>query len=221
MASSTGQPAGSEETWRAAAIEHLQKVQNSPAMATDLGMQLTLARQLLGADRAVDAVPILERIVSQIGPTGEPVSMLAEALRSSGQLDRAAAVLEQAAEANPRYFAALGDVYERQQKFEQAADAFDRGARALRAPGRELPLRRANALLNLPDGKGADRALAALTEYLARTPRDATAQYLLARAAAPARRRHGGDQGGRRRPGDRATARADAVAARRTPSRRL
>lgn len=177
-----GPAGGTEEAWRAAAITHLQKVQGSPSMATDLGLQLTLARQLLAARRAADAVPLLERIVSQTGPAGEPVSMLAEALRSLGQLDRATTVLEQAAAANPRYFMALGDVYERQQKFEEAAEAFDRGAKAMRTPGRELRLRRVNALLSIPGGKGADRAVTALTEYLAATPRDAAALYLLARA---------------------------------------
>lgn len=177
-----GPAGGSEETWRAAALEHLLKIQNGPAMATDLGLQLTFARQLLGADRPAEAVPVLERIVAQTGPAGEPVSMLADALRATGDLDRAEGVLAQAAAANPRYYIALGDVYERQEKFEQAADAFDRGAKALRTPGRELPLRRVNALLSIPDGKGADRAVAALTEFLARTPKDAVAQFLMARA---------------------------------------
>lgn len=177
-----GPASGNEEAWRAAAITHLQRVQALPAMATDVGLQLTLARQLLAARRAADAVPLLERVVAQTGPAGEPVSMLAEALRSLGQLDRAAGVLEQASAANPRYFIALGDVYERQQKFEEAATAFERGAKAMRTPGRELRLRRVNALLSIPDGKGLDRAVAALTEYVTEAPRDAAAHYLLARA---------------------------------------
>lgn len=177
-----GPAGGTEEKWRATAIEHLTKVQATPMMATDLGLQMTLARQLLAVERAADAVPILERIVSQTGPAGEPASMLAEAHRALGQFDQAIAVLERAADANPRYYLALGDVFERQRKYEEAADAFDRGIKALRNPGRELRLRRVSALLNIPEGKGADRAATALTEFLATAPKDTAALSLLARA---------------------------------------
>ncbi len=177
-----GPAGGSEAAWRDAAITHLQRVQALPAMATDMGLQLTLARQLLAAERVADAVPLLEKLVSQSGPAGEPASMLAEALRSLGDVERATTVLEQAAAANPRFLIALGDIYERQSKFEEAAEAFDRGAKAMRTPGRELRLRRVNALLGIADGKGAERAVTALTEYLAATPADAAANYLLARA---------------------------------------
>lgn len=178
----TGPSGGSTDAWRAAAIRHLTKVQNSPAMATDLGLQVTLARQLMATGGNEKAVPILERVVAQVGPTGEPIAMLAEALRALGQFDRAAAALEQAAAANPRYYLALGDLYERQKQFEDAASAFDKGAKAMRTPGRELRLRRAAALLNVPEGAGAERAIAALTEILAGAPKDVTALSLLAQA---------------------------------------
>lgn len=176
-------PSGSStDVWRAAAIVHLTKVQSAPAMATDLGLQVTLARQLIAADQADKAVSILERVVAQTGPAGEPIAMLADAHRSLGQFDRAAAVLEQAATANPRYYLALGDLYERQRRFEDAATAFDKGARAMHTPGRELRLRHAAALLNIPEGKGADRAVAVLTELLTAAPKDVTGLYLLAQA---------------------------------------
>ncbi len=177
-----GPAGGNTESWRAAAILHLTKVQTTPAMATDLGLQVTLARQLMAADDNAKAVPILERVVGQIGPGGEPIAMLADAHRALGHYDQAAAALEQAAAANPRYYLALGDLYERQRRFEEAAAAFDKGAKAARAPGRELRLRRAAALLNVPDGAGAERAVAALTELLAGSPKDVTALYLLAQA---------------------------------------
>jgi predicted Zn-dependent protease len=108
--------------------------------------------------------------------------MLAEAHRALGQFDQAVSVLERAASLNPRYYLALGDVYERQRKFEEAADAFEKGIKAQRTPGRELRLRRVSALLNIPDGKGLDRAVAALNEYLPTAPKDAAAHSLLARA---------------------------------------
>ena len=177
-----GPAGGSADQWRAAAIEHLTRVQNTPAMATDLGLQLTLARQLLAADQADKAVPLLERLVAQTGRAGEPLAMLAEAHRALGQLDKAATVLEQAAASNPRYYLALGDVYERQRRFEEAAAAFDKGAKGMRTPGRELRLRRVAALLNIPEGAGAERAIAALKEFLATAPKDLTALYLLAQA---------------------------------------
>jgi tetratricopeptide (TPR) repeat protein len=177
-----GPSGGSTETWRAAAILHLTKVQSTPAMVTDLGLQVTLARQLMAAGQADKAVPILERVVAQTGAAGEPVAMLADAHRTLGQVDRAASVLEQAAAANPRLYLALGDLYERQRKFEEAASAFEKGVKGMRTPGRELRLRRAAALLNIPDGAGAERAVAALTEFLASTPKDLTALYLLAQA---------------------------------------
>ena len=177
-----GPAGGSAEVWRDAAILHLTTVQGAPAMATDLGLQVTLARQLIAADQAAKAVPILERVVAQTGPSGEPIAMLADAHRSLGQMDRAAEVLEQAATANPRYYLALGDLYERQRRFEDAATAFDKGAKAMRTPGRELRLRHAAALLNIPEGTGADRAVAVLTELLTATPKDVTGLYLLAQA---------------------------------------
>ena len=177
-----GPTGGSVETWRAAAIVHLTAVQGTPAMATDLGLQVTLARQLMASGQAEKAVPILERVVSQTGAAGEPIVMLADAHRTLGQLDRAGSVLEQAAAANPRYYMALGDLYERQRKFEDAAAAFDKGIKGMRTPGRELRLRRAVALLNIPEGAGAARAVSALTEVLASAPKDVAALSLLAQA---------------------------------------
>ena len=78
-----------------------REIQTSPTMATDLGLQMTLARQLLASGEAEKAVPLLERVVAQAGPSVEPLAMLAEAHRSLGQFDRAAAMLEQAADRTP------------------------------------------------------------------------------------------------------------------------
>ena len=176
-----GPAGGTPERWRTTAIDHLTRIQTSPTMATDLGLQMTLARQLLASGEAGKAVPLLERVVGQTQAL-EPLALLAEAHRELGQWDRAAAALEQAAEANPRYYLALGDVYERQAKWEEAAAAYEKGTAAVRGPGRELRLRRAAALLNIPGGAGAARAVALLTEFVTTNPKDVTGHTLLARA---------------------------------------
>lgn len=177
-----GPAGGGTDAWRAKAIEHLAKIQSGPTMATDLGLQMTLARQLLAADQPARAVPLLERVLSQTGPAVEPLALLADAHRSLGQFDRAAEALEQAAAANPRYFLALGDLYEQQRRWEDAATAYEKGASSMRSPGRELQLRRAGALLNIPDAAGAKRAAVLLTEITKVNPKDTMALYLLARA---------------------------------------
>jgi tetratricopeptide (TPR) repeat protein len=157
-----GPAGGTTERWRTTAIDHLTRIQTTPTMATDLGLQMTLARQLVAADQAATAVPLLERITGQTQSL-EPLALLAEAHRALGQWDRAATALEQAAEANPRYYLALGDIYERQTKWEEAAAAYEKGTAAVRGSGRELRLRRAAALLNIPDGGGAERAVTLLS----------------------------------------------------------
>ncbi len=176
-----GPTGGTTEAWRTKAIDHLTRIQTSPTMATDLGLQMTLARQLLASGDAEKAVPLLERVAGQTGAV-EPLALLADAHRSLGQFDRAAMALEQAAESNPRYYLALGDVYERQDKWEEAAAAYEKGSANVRGPGRELRLRHASALLNIPGGAGAERAVALLTEFVKTNPKDVTGHTLLARA---------------------------------------
>lgn len=177
----TGPAGGTTAQWRGQAIDHLTRIQASPTMATDLGLQMTLARQLLAAEQAAKAVPLLERVVGQTG-AAEPLALLAEAHRALGQFDRAATALEQAAGANPRFYLALGDLYERQNKWAEAADAYEKGAANVRGPGRELRLRRAQALLNIDDDAGVEKAVALLTEFVAANPKDLAGHTLLARA---------------------------------------
>ena len=133
-----GPSGGTTEAWRTKAIDHLTRIQTSPTMATDLGLQMTLARQLLASGDAEKAVPLLERVAGQTSAV-EPLALLADAHRSLGQFDRAATALEQAAESNPRYYLALGDVYERQDKWEEAAAAYEKGSANVRGAGPGTP----------------------------------------------------------------------------------
>ncbi len=110
---------------RSSAIDHLTKILETPAVATDLNLQLTLARLLLRSGRADRAVPVLENIVSQAPFAAEPYTMLGEARLALGRIDGAIEAYEMAAEINPRNYAVLGDLYEQQGRWADAARSYE------------------------------------------------------------------------------------------------
>ncbi len=177
-------PSGRSATsLRAEAIAHLAKIVDTPSMATDLNLQLTLARLQLRAGNARDAIPTLEKVVSQAPLAAEPYALLAEAQIGIGQLDSAAGALAQAADINPaRYAVPLGELHERRGRWADAAAAYQGALERMRTPSRDLRLRWIGALLNMPNGAGAAKARDAITELLASNPQDTRALYLLAAA---------------------------------------
>jgi tetratricopeptide (TPR) repeat protein len=176
-------PGGRSQTQlRELAIEHLTKILETPTAATDLNLQLTLARLHLRVGRADRAVPILENIVSQAPFVTEPYTLLAEARITLGRVDGAIEALEMAAELNPRHFVSLGELYERQSRWEEAAGAYERAIANLRTVPRDLRYRFFAALLNIPAGKGAQKARDALKEFLTTSPQDARGLFMLSAA---------------------------------------
>ncbi|HVL36233.1 MAG TPA: tetratricopeptide repeat protein, partial [Burkholderiales bacterium] len=174
-------PAGrSPADLRAKAITHLSKILETPAVATDLNLQLTLARLHLRAGDAARAVPILENIVSQAPFATEPYTLLAEARVSLGRIDAAIQALETAAQLNPRHYLSLGDLYEKESRWADAASAYERAMAAPRSPAtRELRLRYVAALLNAGGKENAGKARDVLKDFLMTAPQDARGLYLL------------------------------------------
>lgn len=170
------------ESLRNDAIEHLSKILDTPTVATDPNLQLTLARLEMRAGRASEAVPVLERVVAQAPYAVEPYALLAEAQMALGKLDRAADALSLAAEIDPRYYLSLGEVNERRGKWGEAANAYESAVKAMRSPGRELRLRWAGALLNMPGSNGAGKARDVLRDLVQANPEDARALYMLSAA---------------------------------------
>jgi len=168
---------------RAAAIEHLTRILDTPSVATDLNLQLTLARLQLRSGRADRAVPILENIVSQAPFATEPYTLLAEARLSLGRIDAAIDALKLAAELNPRHYVTLGDLYEKQGRWAEAATAFEQAVRSGRAGSRDVQLRWIAALLNVPGSQGAGKARDALKDFLMTSPQDARGLFLLSTAS--------------------------------------
>ena len=176
-------PAGlSPETLRQRAIEHLSAILSTPLMATDPNLQMTLGRLHLRSGHADQAVPILERVVAQAPWAAEPWALLAEAQSTLGRLDDAAESLRSAADISPRYWAVLGDLYDRQGKAADAAGAYGSAVENVRTPSRDLRLRWATALLKVPGGTGAAKARSIATDLLSSDPADPRALYVLSSA---------------------------------------
>ncbi len=171
-------PAGETQAGaRLKAIEHLAAIQKSPVMAVDPNLQMTLGRLQLRAGRTGDAVPILERVSAQAPWAAEPLVLLHEAYATTGKRDDAERALLAAAQINPRYWAQLGQFYERGNKWEDAAAAYDEALKEMRQPSRDVRLRLVAALLNVDDG--ATRARAVLADLLKTNPSDPRALSLL------------------------------------------
>jgi tetratricopeptide (TPR) repeat protein len=182
LADSQGPPPAGQTraSMRTRAIEHLTRVMGSPVAATDLNLQLTLARLYMGTKQADKALPMLESISSQAPFAAEPLTMLADAHIALGHPERAVEALEAAAEINPRFYAPLAELHERQNKWADAAAAYQRAVEGAQGGGRELRFRWASALLNVPGGAAKARDIVA--EIVKANPKDARALYLLSTA---------------------------------------
>ncbi|MGE3277991.1 MAG: tetratricopeptide repeat protein [Vicinamibacterales bacterium] len=178
-----GAPAGrSEASLRDDAITHLARILDTPAVATDLNLQLSLARLYLEAKRADDAVPVLENVASQAPYASEPFSLLAQARLAQGEVDLAIEALRRAGEINPRYLVSAGELLDRQRRYGEAADTYEAAIDAVEEPTRDLFLRFVTSLLNVPNGEGAQRARDELAEFTRENPKDSRALYLLSTA---------------------------------------
>lgn len=177
----TPPPAGqTPATTRARAIEHLSAIQGSPLMATNPNLQMTLGRLQLRAGKPELAIPVLEKVVQQAPWAPQPLLLLYEAQAMQGKFDEAEQTLIQAAEVDPRYYSQLGQFYERQSKWADAASAYEEAIGAARQPSRDLQIRYAAALINM-DG-GAAKARTVLNEMLKQSPNDARVLYMLSTA---------------------------------------
>jgi tetratricopeptide (TPR) repeat protein len=168
---------------RTAAIQHLTKVLQTPSASTDLNLQLSLARLHIRSGDAKSAAPLLENIVSQAPYATEPYTMLAEVRLKLGQTDAAIEAMQAAAELNPRHYLSLGDLLERENRWKDAATAYERAIAATRGPAtRDLRLRYATALLNIDDAESAAKSRDVLKDFLMTAPQDARGLFLLSTA---------------------------------------
>ena len=107
------------------AIDHLERSRRRDGVV-DPGIDLTLARLYLNAGKPEDAARVLRRLLNDEPDLPEASVLLARAETALGQPERAAAALEAVASGNPRLLASLAELYERQQRWPEAATTYER-----------------------------------------------------------------------------------------------
>ena len=176
-----GTPRAERDARLREAIGHLERARGGDGVNPDPSVELTLGRLYIGTDQPGKAVDLLRQLVEDYPTTTEAWALLGEAHAAAGSADAAVTALEEGATFDPRLLFRLAEIYERQERWRDAADAYERAA-ALGPPSRELKGRWAGALLNAPGEDSAERARALLEEIVAAAPEDDRAFYMLSQA---------------------------------------
>jgi tetratricopeptide (TPR) repeat protein len=162
------------------AIKHLELAIDGARAESDPNVRATLARLYLRAEQYDKAIPLLSDLVRQEPGWSDGPLLLAEAYASSDRNADAIAWLETQIEDDPRLLPALGDFYEREHRYGDAATVYGKAVQA--APRSvELRSRYASALLNAGGRDNAVKARDVLAE-LVQGRADARTLYLLSQA---------------------------------------
>ena len=168
----------------AKAIEHLEQAIRRPAGEPDPNLLANLSRLYVRTGAYNKAIPMLRGLVDRERGWQDGVTLLADAYAGAGKNADAIAWLEEAAPDDPRLYATLGDFYDRERRWKDAAGAY---AIAVQRSPRNVTLKisYASSLLNAGGKEGVAKARDALTEVMAARPTGATEQrslYLLSQA---------------------------------------
>ena len=164
----------------AQAIRYLELAIDGARNESDPNVRATLARLYLRSEQYDKAIGLLSDLVRQEPGWQDGPLLLAEAYASAGRYADGIAWLESQTEDDPRLLPALGDFYERERRWSDAAKTYEKAVK--QAPRSvELRSRYASALLNAGGRENAAKARDVLME-LASGRVDARTLYLLSQA---------------------------------------
>jgi tetratricopeptide (TPR) repeat protein len=168
-------PGDDVSQYLAIAIASLERAHRDTIV--DTGLEMMLGRMYVSAGAFDKAIATLDRVLVDQPGYPEAVWLLADAYERSGNVDKAIDTLVSGA---PFYRGAarLAELYERQRRWKDAADAYA-GAQKLNPRASELTPRRAAALINAGDPATARDLLVPLA---ARATPNPVVLYLLAEA---------------------------------------
>ncbi len=163
------------------AIDHLERGRRRDGTGFEPGIDITLGRLYLNAGRPEDAARVLRRVLSEDPDVPEASVLLARAETALGHPERAAEALEAAAGGNPRMLSSLAELYERQQRWSDAAAAYEQLS-AITPGSQDTRVRWATALLQSDAPESAAKAREVLRPVIAASPTDPRALYLMSSA---------------------------------------
>lgn len=165
-------------TYAARGIAALERARTDDG---DLAVDLTLGRLYLQTGAFAKAIPLLEHVTREQPGYQEAAFLLASAQEGAGRIDDAIDTLRGTVEGNPQFYRGyvrLGELFERQQRWAEAAEAFGR-AQSLNPRAGALTASRAAALINA--GKP-EAARDLLQPALAKSDQDPALLYLMSEA---------------------------------------
>jgi len=163
------------------AIDHLERGSRRDGVDADPAIDLTLARLYLSTGKPDDAARVLRRVLDDEPDLAEASVLLARAETALGRPERAVAALEAAASGNPRLLGSLAELYERQQRWREAAATYER-LLAMAPSSRDTRIRWASALLQTDSPEAFAQARVVLQPLLDAVPIEPRALYLLSTA---------------------------------------
>jgi len=163
------------------AIQHLEQSFDGPVAQADANIRAMLGRLYYTAQNYDKAIPMLSELVKQEPGWQEGATLLMQAFAAAGRSTDAVRWLEEAAPENPDLYSTLADFYNRQGRWEEASNAYEK---AMQADPRDpdLHVRYASSLLNAGGADAILKARDVLRESLTLRANDERAMYLLAQA---------------------------------------
>ena len=174
-------PLDAEATkYAATAAEHLEAARRSREIP-EPGLDMMLARIYTRMGQRDKAVGVLSQVVVEDPGQPEPVRLLLQLYEQSGRQADAITLLESVVADQPSFYAPLGELYENQQRWNDAARAYEQ-ATAKGAGGPDVRAQLAAAWLSGGDPGDATRAIELLEQLRKERPADPQVLYMLSRA---------------------------------------
>lgn len=163
------------------AIGYLERSLKNANADAATGIRLALGRLYLQTRAFDKAIAALRQVLLDEPGFSQGVAMLAEAYTAAGQDEAALGLLADAAERDPSFYGALGEAYEKNERWPEAEKAYSR-ASASNPRDTDVKTHWALALLNLGGASNVARARDLLLDVTKVKPGSGWPLYLLARA---------------------------------------